>query len=140
MLFNIIKIIHILSVISWMAGLLYLPRLFVYHSDPKITKETYLTFIKMENRLYKFICFMAGVLTWISGILLITYVGYHTWLLIKILLVIALTFFHFFCGICINNFSINKNLYSQKFYRFFNEIPTLLLILIIILVIIKPFN
>tara|TARA_Y100000590_G_C15718019_1_gene1012544 strand:- start:2153 stop:2575 length:423 start_codon:yes stop_codon:yes gene_type:complete len=140
MIFNIIKILHIVSVISWMAGLLYLPRIFVYHSDSNITKETSLIFIKMESRLYKYICHTAAVITWLTGISLVIYIGLEIWLILKILLVIFMTFFHFLCGRWLKAFSLNQNQHSVKFYRIVNEFPTLLIVLIVILVIIKPFE
>ena len=84
MLFNIIKTIHIFSVISWMAGLLYLPRIFVYHANPKILKETSETFKIMERRLYKFIMIPAAIITWFTGLMLIHYIGFDLWLILKI--------------------------------------------------------
>ena len=138
MTFNVLKIIHILSVISWMAGLLYLPRLFVYHADPKITEETYSTFKIMEKRLYNIICNIAAILTWASGLLLIAYVGVQQWIILKVIFVIGLTIYHLFCGKWILNFANNKNIHSAKFFRFINEVPFLILIFIVILVVIKP--
>ena len=87
MLFNILKTIHIFSVISWMAGLLYLPRLFVYHADKKITKATSETFKIMERRLFKFIMTPAFVFTWLTGFAMIHYIGLDMWLMLKILFV-----------------------------------------------------
>lgn len=138
MIFNILKIIHILSVISWMAGLLYLPRLFVYHVDPKITEETYLTFKIMEKRLYNIICNIAAIFTWTSGLLLFSYVGVQQWIILKIIFVVGLTVYHLLCGKWILNFANHKNTHSSKFFRFINEIPFLILIFIVILVVIKP--
>ena len=138
MTFNILKIIHILSVISWMAGLLYLPRLFVYHADPKITEETYSTFKIMEKRLYNIICNIAVVLTWASGLLLLSYVGVQQWIILKVIFVIGLTVYHLFCGKWILNFANHKNTHSAKFFRFINEVPFLILIFIVILVVIQP--
>ena len=138
MTFNILKIIHILSVISWMAGLLYLPRLFVYHADPKITEETYSTFKIMEKRLYNIICNIAAILTWVSGLLLLSYVGVQQWIILKVIFVIGLTVYHLFCGKWILNFANHKNTHSAKFFRFINEVPFLILIFIVILVVIKP--
>jgi putative membrane protein len=90
MLFNTLKVIHIFSIIAWMAGLLYLPRLFVNHANPEITKETSETFKLMEGKLYRIIMFPAFIVTWISGFTLSHYVGIDTWLLLKILFVILL--------------------------------------------------
>ena len=137
MIFNIIKVIHILSVVSWMAALLYLPRIFVYHANAKIVAETSLTFKIMERRLYWYICTPALYVTWITGLILSYYIGLEIWLLYKILFVFILTTYHFICGRWLANFANNNNLHSQKFYRFVNEIPTGLLIIIIILVVFK---
>ena len=137
MIFNIVKVVHILSVISWMAGLLYLPRIFVYHANSKIIDETSNTFKTMERRLYWYICTPAAYFSWITGFILSYYTGIALWLLLKILLVFILTIYHFVCGRWLANFADNKNLHSEKFFRFINEIPTVLLILIIIAVVFK---
>ncbi len=137
MLFNIIKIIHILSIISWMAALLYLPRIFVYHAKPKILAETSATFKTMERRLYWYICTPAAYSTWISGFILSYYIGLELWLILKIFFVFVLTIYHFICGRWLVSFSDNNNSHSEKFYRFMNEVPTFLLILIIILLVFK---
>ena len=137
MIFNIIKVIHIVSVISWMAGLLYLPRLFVYHANSKIIDETSNTFKIMERRLYWYICSPAAYASWISGLILTYYTGLEMWIMLKILFVFALTIYHFICGRWLANFANNNNSRSEKFYRFVNEIPTVLLIIIIILVVFK---
>ena len=139
MLFNILKTIHIFSVIAWMAGLLYLPRLFVYHADKKITKETSETFKIMERRLFKFIMTPAFVFTWLTGLAMIHYLGLDIWLILKILFVFLLTGYHFFCQICLQKFSTDQNIYSPKFFRITNEVPAVILIFIIILVVFKPF-
>ena len=86
MIFNIIKTVHIISVISWMAGLLYLPRIFVYHADPNIAKETSSTFKVMEKKLYRFIMTPAAILTWLTGILMIHYFEFQIWLILKFIL------------------------------------------------------
>ena len=139
MIMNLFKFIHIISVISWMAGLLYLPRIFVYHSKKNITKETSETFKIMERRLYKYIMTPAAILTWISGLGMFHYFNFEIWLIIKILFVLFLTIFHYYCGIWLNQFSLDQNIHSSKFFRIRNEIPTVLLILIVILVVFKPF-
>ncbi len=95
MLFNIIKVIHIISIVSWMAALLYLPRIFVYHSNPQILKETSSTFKIMEKRLYWYICTPAAYATWITGLILTFYIGVEMWLLLKIGFVFILTIYHF---------------------------------------------
>lgn len=139
MLFNTIKVIHIFSMIAWMVGLLYLPRLFVNHANSQITKETSETFKLMERKLYRIIMFPAFIVTWISGISMIHYVGIDTWLILKIIFVILLSVYHFFCLKCINDFKNDKNKYSAKFFRITNELPSVALIFIIILVVFQPF-
>jgi len=139
MLFNTIKVIHIFSMIAWMVGLLYLPRLFVNHANPQITKETSETFKLMERKLYRIIMFPAFIVTWISGLSMTHYVGIDTWLIIKIGFVILLSIYHFFCLKCINDFKNDNNKYSTKFFRISNEVPSVILIFIIILVVFQPF-
>ena len=139
MLFNTLKVIHIFSIIAWMVGLLYLPRLFVNHANPEITKETSETFKLMEGKLYRIIMFPSFIVTWISGISLIHYVGIDTWLLLKIFFVVLLSGHHFFCLKCLNDFKNDKNKYSTKFFRITNEAPAVILIFILILVVFQPF-
>tara|TARA_Y100001970_G_scaffold108102_1_gene135177 strand:- start:3260 stop:3679 length:420 start_codon:yes stop_codon:yes gene_type:complete len=139
MIFEILKIIHIVSVVSWMAGLLYLPRIFVYHADKNITKETSNTFKVMEKKLYRYIMTPAAILTWISGLMMIHFFGFELWLITKIVFVLILSIFHIYCGIWLNKFALDSNTHSSRFFRMRNEIPTVLLILIVILVISKPF-
>ena len=139
MLFNTLKVIHIFSIIAWMVGLLYLPRLFVNHAHPEITKETSETFKLMEGKLYRIIMFPSFIVTWISGISLIHYVGIDTWLLLKIFFVVLLSGYHFFCLKCLNDFKNDKNKYSTKFFRITNEAPAVILIFILILVVFQPF-
>ena len=122
-----------------MVGLLYLPRLFVNHANPEITKETSATFKLMEGKLYRIIMFPSFIVTWISGISLIHYVGIDTWLLLKILFVVLLSGYHFFCLKCLNDFKNDKNKYSTKFFRITNEAPAVILIFILILVVFQPF-
>ena len=120
-----------------MAGLLYLPRLFVYHSNSKIVEATSDTFKIMERRLYWYICTPAMCVSWITGLALTYYLGIEFWLILKILFVIILTIFHFFCGKWLVGFSQNNNLNTENFYRFVNEIPTVILIFVIILVVFR---
>ena len=139
------KSIHLIAVISWMAGLLYLPRIFVYHSEAvRDNKSEDLTsiFKVMERRLFIYIMNPAMILSWIFGILLI-----HTtsvtnleflWLQLKLVFVIILTIYHLFLFKCLRNFAQNNNTYSAKFYRIINEIPTVLLIGIILVAVFKP--
>ena len=139
MIFNIIKTLHIISVISWMAGLLYLPRIFVYHADPEITKDTSSTFTVMEKKLYRFIMTPAAILTWLTGILMIHYFEFQNWLILKILFVLGLSIFHLYCGKWLKLFAYDKNPHSVKFFRIRNEIPTILMIFIVIFVVFKPY-
>ena len=125
--------------IAWMVGLLYLPRLFVNHANAQITKETSETFKLMERKLYRIIMFPAFIVTWISGLSMTHYVGIDTWLIIKIGFVILLSIYHFFCLKCINDFKNDNNKYSTKFFRITNEVPSVILIFIIILVVFQPF-
>ena len=135
-----IKVIHIISVISWMVGLLYLPRLFVYHSENITNKDITSTFKIMEYRLYRFIMNPAMMVVWLSGLVLLYDNGIETWLSIKFLFVLVMTSFHIFLKRCINNFELESNQYSSKFFRIINEIPTVLLIFIVILVVLKPWT
>ena len=139
MIFNILKTVHIFSVIAWMAGLLYLPRIFVYHADKNINKETSETFKVMEKKLFSIIMTPALIFTWLSGLSMIHYLGFDTWLIIKIFFVILLTIYHFLCRKWLNDFSIDNNQITSKFFRITNEIPAIFLIAIIILVVFKPF-
>ena len=136
------KSLHLIAVISWMAGLLYLPRIFVYHAETSNNKDKYDTFLTMERRLLLYIMNPSMILSWIFGLLLLHSVGLSTlkesWLIIKIVLVLALTFYHFFLFSCLKRFSQNNNKHSSKFFRFINEVPTVLLIAIIFIVIFKP--
>ena len=139
------KSIHLIAVISWMAGLLYLPRIFVYHSDAALNKKSddlISTFKIMEKRLFIYIMSPAMIISWIFGILLIHTIGIHNigflWLQLKLIFVIILTFYHFFLLQCLRKFTENKNSFSSKFYRIINEIPTILLIGIILVVVFKP--
>ena len=135
------KALHLIAIISWMAGLLYLPRIFVYHSEAK-NDEVKNTFKVMERRLFVYIMNPAMILSWLFGVILIHSIGLQSfkefWLIIKIILVISLTFYHFFLFNCLKNFSFNNNQYSPKFFRIINEVPTVFLIVIIFLVVFKP--
>ena len=140
-----IKAFHIIAVISWMAGMLYLPRLFVYHANKNNTKEMNETFELMEKRLLKYIMNPAMILTWALGIVLIFSplidFGLNSlWLSIKLILVIIMSGVHGYFGYCRKALIKNNTFYSQKFFRFLNEAPTVLLIIIIILVVVKPYN
>ena len=136
------KSLHLIAVISWMAGLLYLPRIFVYHIENKNEENISNVFKVMEKKLFFYIMTPAMVLSWLFGLLLLGSIGFDQlgskWLQIKLILIIILTVYHFFLGICLKRFSLDKNTYSSKFYRILNEVPTLLLILIVFMVIFKP--
>ena len=144
-IYLLFKSIHLIAVISWMAGLLYLPRIFVYHSESIVNKKSedlVSTFKIMERKLFIYIMNPAMILSWIFGILLIYSVGFDNlnnfWLQLKLLLVIILTIYHFFLFQCLRKFAENNNSFSPKFYRIINEIPTALLIGIIIIIVFKP--
>ena len=139
------KSIHLIAIISWMAGLLYLPRIFVYHSEAvaKSKSENLIsTFKVMEKRLFIYIMNPSMVASWIFGGLLIHTIGINNlsslWLQLKLLFVVILTIYHFFLFQCLRKFTENINTYSPKFYRVINEIPTVLLIAIILVVVFKP--
>ena len=136
------KSLHLISVISWMAGLLYLPRIFVYHSQNSSQHIISEVFKVMEKKLFFYIMTPAMILSWFFGLLLIHETGFQqigqTWMVSKLILVSILTIYHFYLGRILGQFKLDINKHSHKFYRFINEIPTLLLILIIFLVIFKP--
>ena len=145
-IYLLFKSIHLIAVISWMAGLLYLPRIFVYHSEATANKKSedlISTFKIMERRLFIYIMNPAMILSWILGVLLIYTIGIENfsfiWLQLKLVFVIILTIYHFFLFQCLRKFAENNNSYSSKFYRMVNEIPTVLLISIILVVVFKPF-
>ena len=139
------KSIHLVAVISWMAGLLYLPRIFVYHSqavENNKSEDLMFTFKVMERRLFVYIMNPAMIFAWLFGILLIYSIGWENfgllWLKLKLLLVIILSVYHFFLFYCVKKFEKNVNIFSSKFYRIINEIPTVLLIGIIFIIVFKP--
>ena len=136
------KSLHLISVISWMAGLLYLPRIFVYHAENSDDRKISDVFKIMEKKLYFYIMTPAMILSWTFGLLLIHIIGFQqlsqTWMVLKIIFVIFLSLYHFYLGQTLNKFKIDQNTHSHKFYRLINEIPTILLILIVFVVIFKP--
>ena len=140
-LYLLFKSLHLISVISWMAGLLYLPRIFVYHSEAnhESQKDVFKT---MEKKLYNYIMMPAMLLSWIFGVLLIHYLGFSVflelWMQIKIIAVVILSYYHFTLGKYLNDFAIDNNKKTSRFFRIYNEIPTILLILVIFIVIFKP--
>ena len=136
------KALHLIAVISWMAGLLYLPRIFVYHTENQTNKNISDVFKTMERKLYFYIMTPAMIISWIFGLLLIGSIGFEQlstyWLKTKLVLVFLLTIYHFYLGVFLKKFEMDVNTKSSKFFRFFNEVPTILLILIIFIVIFKP--
>ena len=136
------KSLHLIAVISWMVGLLYLPRIFVYHVENYHKKETSDIFKTMERKLYYYIMLPAMTLSWIFGLVLFLIIGLTYWSLlwvkVKFIFIVLLTIYHFYLGVCLERLKNDQNTKSSKFFRIINEIPTLLLILIIFIVIFKP--
>ena len=136
------KSLHLIAVISWMAGLLYLPRIFVYHAENNTEKNTSEIFKIMEKRLMFYIMTPAMILSWFFGIFLILIneisITLNLWVQTKLFLVVLLTIYHLFLGHCLRKFALDENKKSAKFFRIINEIPTVLLILIIFVIIYKP--
>jgi putative membrane protein len=141
MLLAYIKAFHVIAIIAWMAGLLYLPRLFVYHCVAEIGSKQSETFKVMERRLLKAIINPAMIITWLAGLYL-AWAGHwylSGWFHLKFLLVLVLSAVHGFFARAVRVFAADRNPYSQKFYRIINEVPTVLMVGIVILVIVKPF-
>jgi putative membrane protein len=140
-LYLTLKAIHVIAVISWMVGLLYLPRLFVYHVENN-SLESSKIFKVMEKRLMKIIMNPAMIITWLSGLSVLWILGFNNifslWLSIKFLFVIVLSGYHGFLSKCLKDFESDRNKRSSKFFRVINEIPTIILIIIVFLVIFKP--
>ncbi len=140
-LYLLFKSLHLISVISWMAGLLYLPRIFVYHVEANDNSQK-TVFKTMERKLYNYIMMPAMLLSWLFGILLIHSLGFSAfselWMQIKIIAVVILTYYHFTLGKYLNDFATDNNQKTSKFFRIYNEIPTLILIVVIFVVIFKP--
>ncbi|NVN85901.1 MAG: protoporphyrinogen oxidase HemJ [Rhodopseudomonas sp.] len=141
LLYPWLKALHVIAVISWMAGILYMPRLFVYHCDAEIGSKQSETFKIMERRLYKAIMTPAMIVAWIVGL----YIAWdrqffaEPWFHGKLAMVVAMTAIHFFLGHSVKAFAADKNRHGHKFYRIINEVPTLLMIFVVLLVIVKPF-
>jgi len=140
-LYLLFKSLHLIAVISWMAGLLYLPRIFVYHSEAshESQKDVFKT---MERKLYNYIMMPAMLLSWLFGVLLIHSSGLtvlaELWMQIKTVLVVILTFYHFLLGKYLNDFSTGSNKNTSKFFRIINEVPTIILIVVVFVVVFKP--
>ena len=135
------KSLHLIAIISWMAGLLYLPRIFVYHAEASHESQKQV-FKTMERKLYNYIMMPAMLLSWLFGVLLIHSLGFNIfqelWMQIKIILVSILTYYHFALGKYLNDFAADNNHKSSKFYRIINEVPTIILIVVVFVVVFKP--
>ena len=136
------KSLHLIAIISWMAGLLYLPRIFVYHVENINDYNSKKIFKTMEKKLYFYIMMPAMILSWLLGLILIYTLGFsifnELWAQLKLIFVILLTIYHFYLGKCVGSFANNQNNNSSKFYRIMNEVPTILLIIIVFIVVFKP--
>ena len=140
-LYLLFKSLHLIAVISWMAGLLYLPRIFVYHSEASHESQKYV-FKIMERKLYNYIMMPAMLLSWLFGVLLIHRLGFavftELWMQIKTALVIILTYYHFLLGKYLSDFAIDSNKKTSRFFRIINEVPTIILIVVVFVVVFKP--
>jgi len=140
-LYLLFKSLHLIAVISWMAGLLYLPRIFVYHSEASHNSQKKI-FKIMEKKLYNYIMIPAMLLSWLFGFLLIHSLGFtifmELWMQIKIILVLILTYYHFLLGKYLGDFAIEDNHKSSRFFRILNEVPTIILIVVVFVVVFKP--
>jgi len=136
-----LKALHIIAVIAWMAGMLYLPRLLVYHAAARPGSELSETFKTMERRLLSFIMVPAMMVTWVVGVALLVQGGWlgARWLHVKLVAAVVMTVLHGLFAHWVNEFSFDRNRHSQKFYRIINEVPTVLLIVIVVLATVKPF-
>jgi len=141
MLYLVLKSLHIIAVIAWMAGMLYLPRLYVYHADTKPGSPQSETFKIMERRLLRAIINPAMAATWIFGLILAYLGGYwlQGWFIAKLVLVMALSGVHGAFSAWRKDFEADRNTRPARFYRIWNEVPTLLMIGIVFLVVLKPF-
>lgn len=136
-----LKALHLVAVMSWMAGMLYLPRLFVYHADTAVGSQQDATFKVMEYRLYRYIMMPAMIVTWLSGPALLYQMGYTRdgWAIAKVVAVLALSAVHGAMGGWLRDFAHDRNTRPARFFRYMNEVPTVLMIVIVILVVVKPF-
>ena len=136
------KSLHLIAVISWMAGLLYLPRIFVYHVENINDQNSSNIFKIMGRKLYFYIMMPAMLLSWFFGLILIVIIGFDvlstTWIQLKLMFVILLSFYHFYLGHSLNKLKSGQNTKTSRFFRIINEVPTILLILIVFIVIFKP--
>ena len=136
------KSLHLIAVISWMAGLLYLPRIFVYHVENLKDLNSSSIFKTMERKLFFYIMTPAMILSWVFGLILISIIGFDVfftlWIKLKLLFVVLLTLYHFYLSKLLADFNLDQNIKSSRFFRIINEVPTILLILIVFVVIFKP--
>ena len=136
------KSLHLIAVISWMSGLLYLPRIFVYHVENIKDQNSSNIFKIMEKKLYFYIMMPAMFLSWLFGLILISIIGFDvlltTWIQLKLIFVVLLSFYHFYLGHFLSKLKPGQNTKTSRFFRIINEVPTLLLILIVFIVIFKP--
>ena len=136
------KSLHLIAVIAWMSGLLYLPRIFVYHVENSKDHNSTDIFKTMERKLYFYIMTPAMFLSWFFGLILISIIGFNIlssmWIQLKLLFVVLLTFYHFYLGHTLSNLKSGQNTKTSRFFRIINEVPTILLILIVFIVIFKP--
>ncbi len=138
--YNFLKFFHIIFITTWMAGLFYLPRIFVYHSKAQINTQQYKTFLTMEHKLMKYIMNPSLIFSWLFGILLAINleIQNEAWLNIKFLMVFLMSVFHMYCAKLRKTFERGENKNTEKFFRGINEIPTILFIIIVFLVVFKP--
>jgi len=136
------KSLHLIAVISWMAGLLYLPRIFVYHVENINDQNSSNIFKIMEKKLYFYIMMPAMFLSWFLGLILISIIGFDvlstTWVQLKLIFVVLLSFYHFYLGHFLSKLKSGQNTKTSRFFRIINEVPTILLILIVFIIIFKP--
>ena len=142
-MYDVVKALHIIAFVSWFAGLFYLPRLFVYHAQNQNNPDNHAMLCTMERKLYRYIMTPAMIATWVFGLWLVMLVpewmSGQGWLHAKLLLVLVLSGFNGALGHMVKIFAAGKNTKSHVFYRYINELPTVLLIIIVFLVVIKPF-
>ena len=138
--YNLLKFLHIIFFTTWMAGLFYLPRLYVYHSKTQKRSSEYKTFIVMEQKLMRYIMNPSMILTWVFGLLLVVNLEIYNqfWLNLKFLLVFVMSIFHMYCAKIRKNFENERNRKNEKFFRWINEVPTILFLLIVFLVVFQP--
>ena len=137
-IYKILKTLHIIFFTTWMAGLFYLPRLFVYHCQVKIKTDEYKRFVTMERKLLKYIMNPSFIITWGIGIILVINIEPALWLNIKIICIVLMSSFHMYCAKIRVQFEKNNNKKNEKFFRYINEVPTILFIVIVFLAVFKP--